>query len=284
MKSEQFLRITRLLGENAVHSLHEKHVVLVGLGAVGGMCLESLVRSGIGTIRIVDFDTVGITNLNRQILATYDSLGRLKTEVAAERVKAINPDCKLEALPLFVQQETLGQILEGDIDLVIDAIDSLNPKCSLLQEAYNRNIPVVSSMGAALRRDPFLVRKADLMDTYGCPLARAVRTNLRKRGVGRGIDVIYSPELVQFTYHRQGKKAQRTGKPSHRHRRLRPAIGAPGPEQAVGQCNAFRGRGLQSEYLKVLKNLYQESGTPQPRIALCFGRDALRDTVHHHSV
>lgn len=200
MKSEQFLRITRLLGENAVHSLHEKHVVLVGLGAVGGMCLESLVRSGIGTIRIVDFDTVGITNLNRQILATYDSLGRLKTEVAAERVKAINPDCKLEALPLFVQQETLGQILEGDIDLVIDAIDSLNPKCSLLQEAYNRNIPVISSMGAALRRDPFLVRKADLMDTYGCPLARAVRTSLRKRGVGRGIDVIYSPELVQFTY------------------------------------------------------------------------------------
>ena len=200
MKSEQFLRITRLLGENAVHSLHEKHVVLVGLGAVGGMCLESLVRSGIGTIRIVDFDTVGITNLNRQILATYDSLGRLKTEVAAERVKAINPDCKLEAFPLFVQQETLGQILEGDIDLVIDAIDSLNPKCSLLQETYNRNIPVISSMGAALRRDPFLVRKADLMDTYGCPLARAVRTNLRKRGVGRGIDVIYSPELVQFTY------------------------------------------------------------------------------------
>lgn len=200
MKSEQFLRITRLLGEEAVQSLHEKRVVLVGLGAVGGMCLESLVRSGVGNLRIVDFDTVGITNLNRQILATYETLGRPKTEVAAERVKAINPDCNLEVLPLFAQQETLSRILDGDVDLVIDAIDSVNPKCALLEEAYNRNMNVISSMGAALRRDPFLIRKADLMDTYGCPLARVVRTNLRKRGIGRGIEVIYSPELVQFTY------------------------------------------------------------------------------------
>lgn len=200
MRSEQFLRITRLLGEEAVESLHTKHVVLVGLGAVGGMCLESLVRSGIGNLRIVDFDTVGITNLNRQILATYENIGRLKTEVAEERVKSINPDCNLEVLQLFAHQETLGQILDGEVDLVIDAIDSLNPKCSLLQETYNRSIPIISSMGAALRRDPFLIRKADLMDTYGCPLARSVRTNLKKRGVGRGIEVIFSPEVVQFTY------------------------------------------------------------------------------------
>lgn len=200
MRSEQFLRITRLLGEDAVQSLHTKKVVLVGLGAVGGMCLESLVRSGIGNLRIVDFDTVGITNLNRQILATYDTLGALKTEVARKRVLSINPECNLEVLSLFVQQETLDQILEGPVDLVIDAIDSLNPKCALLQEAYKRNIPVISSMGAALRRDPFLVRKADLMDTYGCPLARQVRSNLKKRGVGRGIEVVFSPELVRFTY------------------------------------------------------------------------------------
>ncbi|MGE4585074.1 MAG: ThiF family adenylyltransferase [Sphaerochaeta sp.] len=200
MRSEQFLRITRLLGEDAVQSLHTKKVVLVGLGAVGGMCLESLVRSGIGNLRIVDFDTVGITNLNRQILATYDTLGALKTEVARKRVLSINPECNLEVLSLFVQQETLDQILEGPVDLVIDAIDSLNPKCALLQEAYKRNIPVISSMGAALRRDPFLVRKADLMDTYGCPLARQVRSNLKKRGVGKGIEVVFSPELVRFTY------------------------------------------------------------------------------------
>ncbi len=200
MRSEQFLRITRLLGEEAVEQLHEKHVVVVGLGAVGGMALESLVRSGVGNLRIIDFDTVGITNLNRQILATYDTIGKPKTEVARERIMAINPDCKVEVLELFVQHETLDQILEGPIDLVVDAIDSLNPKCALLEAAYKRNIPIVSSMGAALRRDPFLVRRADLMDTYGCPLAKQVRTNLRKRGVGRGIDVIFSPELVRFTY------------------------------------------------------------------------------------
>ena len=200
MRSEQFLRITRLLGEEPVARLHEKHVVVVGLGAVGGMALESLVRSGVGNLRIVDFDTVGITNLNRQILATYETLGKPKTEVAKERILAINPACNVEVLPLFVEHETLDEILSGPIDLVVDAIDSLNPKCALLEAAYAHNIPVVSSMGAALRRDPFLVRKADLMDTFGCPLARQVRTNLRKRGVGRGIEVIFSPELVRYTY------------------------------------------------------------------------------------
>ncbi|MGH0052885.1 MAG: tRNA threonylcarbamoyladenosine dehydratase [Sphaerochaetaceae bacterium] len=200
MRSEQFLRITRLLGEEPVERLHEKKVVVVGLGAVGGMALESLVRSGVGNLRIVDFDTVGITNLNRQILATHETVGEPKTEVARRRILAINPDCNIEVLPLFVQQETLDEILSGPIDLVVDAIDSLGPKCALLEAAYKRDIPIVSSMGAALRRDPFLVRKADLMDTYGCPLARQIRTNLRKRDVGYGIEVIFSPELVRYTY------------------------------------------------------------------------------------
>ncbi|NCC66403.1 MAG: tRNA threonylcarbamoyladenosine dehydratase, partial [Spirochaetia bacterium] len=172
MKPEQFLRITRLLGEESVQLLHQKRVVLVGLGAVGGMALEALVRSGVGNLRIVDFDTIGITNLNRQILATHDTLGKLKTEVAQARVKAINPYCNIEALPLFVQEDTLDDILSGPIDLVIDAIDSLNPKCALLQRAYERTIPIISSMGAALRRDPALIRRADLMDSWGCPLAR----------------------------------------------------------------------------------------------------------------
>lgn len=202
MASDQYLRLARLLGEEAVETLHTKHIVLVGMGAVGGMCLESLTRSGVGSIRIVDFDTVGLTNLNRQILATHQTLGKLKTEVASERIKSINPECNVEALPIFAGAETMDRIFDGPIDLVIDAIDSLNPKWNLLESAYKKGIPVISSMGAALRRNPFLVRKADLMDTYGCPLARAVRSNLRKRGVGRGIDVIFSPELVNFAYKR----------------------------------------------------------------------------------
>lgn len=200
MNADQFLRIARLLGEDVVETLHQKTVTVVGLGAVGGTCLESLVRSGIGHVRLVDFDTVGITNLNRQILATYDTLGMRKTEVAKARMLAINPDCEIEILSLFVQQETLNQVLDPKTDLVVDAIDSLGPKCALLQTAYERNIPIVSSMGAALRRDPSLIRTADLMDTYGCPLARQVRANLRKKGVGEGIRVVFSPERVRFTY------------------------------------------------------------------------------------
>src|SRR5690606_27813268 len=147
--------ISRLLGDEKGQSLHQKHVVVVGLGAVGGKCLESLVRSGDGNLRQVDFATAGITNLSRQVLATSDTLGKLKTEVAKDRIQAINPSCTVEALPLFVQAETMENILEGQVDLVVDAIDSLNPKCALLQAAYERGIPVVSSMGAALRRDPF---------------------------------------------------------------------------------------------------------------------------------
>jgi len=200
VQKEQFLRITRLLGEEAIEALHTKKIVVVGLGAVGGMCLESLVRSGVGSVCLVDFDTISITNLNRQILATHQSIGLSKIEVAKERVKAINPHCIVEALPLFVDSETVEQIFTDDVDLVIDAIDSLNPKCALLEMAYRKGVPIVSSMGAALRRNPSLVRTGDLMDTFGCPLAKQVRSNLRKRGIGRGIEVVYSPEQVLYTY------------------------------------------------------------------------------------
>ena len=200
MQKEQFLRITRLLGEETIEALHTKKVAVVGLGAVGGMCLESLVRSGIGAVRLVDFDLISITNLNRQILATHQNIGVSKIEAARERIKAINPYCIVEELTLFVQNETVEQIFTDDIDLVIDAIDALNPKCALLEAAYRKQVPIVSSMGAALRRNPAMVRTADLMDSYGCPLAKQVRSNLRKRGIGRGIDVVFSPEEVLYTY------------------------------------------------------------------------------------
>lgn len=200
MRSERFLRISRLLGDDIVENLHGKFVVIVGMGAVGGYALEALVRSGVGRLRLVDFDTVSITNLNRQLLALESTIGRSKVEVAKDRVLDINPEIQVEILDMFAHEQTLPQILEGNPDLVIDAIDSLNPKCALLQGTYQRGIPVISSMGAALRREPTLVRTADLMDTWGCPLAKQVRTSLRKRGVGRGIEVVFSPELVKYTY------------------------------------------------------------------------------------
>lgn len=200
MEPRRFLRISRLLGEQKVQSLSERFVVIVGVGAVGSYCTEALARSGVGRFRLVDFDTVGLTNVNRQLIALTSTLGRLKVEVQKERILDINPTASVEALELFAGEETVSQICGGEPDLIIDAIDSLNPKCCLLRYAWEHGLSVVSSMGAALRRDPALVRTGDLMDTWGCPLARQVRTNLRKRGVGRGIETVFSPELVDYEY------------------------------------------------------------------------------------
>jgi tRNA threonylcarbamoyladenosine dehydratase len=200
MDTRRFLRISRLIGDGPLVRLNNSFVVIVGMGAVGGYALEALIRSGVGHVRIVDFDTVGITNINRQLLATESTLGRKKVDVARQRVLDINPDVQVEALDLFAHQDTLESIFEGNPDLIIDAIDSVGPKLSLLEGAWKRHIPVVSSMGAALRRDPSLIQVADLMDTRGCPLAKQIRTKLRRRGVGRGILTVFSSEPILFDY------------------------------------------------------------------------------------
>lgn len=200
MSSQRFLRIARLLGDEALETLATCHVTVVGLGAVGSYALEVLARSGVGHLRLIDFDTVGITNINRQLLATESSLGRKKVLVARERVLDINPLAQVEALDLFAHEETLDVILAQPIDLLIDAIDSLTPKLALLERAWKQGVPVISSMGAALRTDPTRITVADLMDTRGCPLAKQVRTKLRRRGVERGIETVYSSEPVRFEY------------------------------------------------------------------------------------
>ncbi len=200
MDTRRFLRISRLLGAEPLARLNQSFVVVVGMGAVGGYALEALIRSGVGHVRIVDFDTVGITNINRQLLATESTLGRKKVEVARQRILDINPEVLVEALDLFAHHDTLEELFEGSPDLIIDAIDSLSPKLALLEGAWKRKIPVISSMGAALRRDPSLIQVADLMDTRGCPLAKQVRTKLRRRGVGRGILTVFSSEPVDFDY------------------------------------------------------------------------------------
>ncbi|WP_422481831.1 tRNA threonylcarbamoyladenosine dehydratase [Pleomorphochaeta sp. DL1XJH-081] len=200
MDKQRFLRIGRLLGEDALQTLRDSHVVIVGMGAVGSYAMEVLARSGVGHLRLVDFDTVGITNINRQLLATDSTIGQKKVLVAKERVLDINPTVQVEPLDLFAHEETLQQILEPPVDLVIDAIDSLTPKLALLEGLYRQKIPTISSMGAALRTDPSKITTGDLMDTHGCPLAKQVRTKLRRRGIGRGIFTVYSTELVNYTY------------------------------------------------------------------------------------
>jgi tRNA A37 threonylcarbamoyladenosine dehydratase len=197
---ERFSRIERLLGTERFTRLQARRVTVVGLGAVGGYVVEGLARAGIQSLRLVDFDTIQPTNINRQILALESTLGQAKSTAARDRVLQINPSCQVEALPLFTAEETLDTILNPVPDLLIDAIDSLNPKVQLLAGAYQRRIPTLSSMGAALRTDPTRIRIGDIFDTDNCPLARLVRKRLRRRGVGRGIRCIYSNEKVDFDY------------------------------------------------------------------------------------
>ncbi len=176
-------RTEMLLGCEGMRRLHEASVMIVGLGAVGGYVLEALARAGVGRLILVDFDTFETTNINRQILALSSTLGRKKTEVAAARVHDINPDCRVETLDMFVNEESLPVLLAGKVDYVVDAIDSLNAKCSLLQALSDRGIPFITSMGAALKTDPSSIKCAPLSSSKNCALARCVRRRLRKRGV-----------------------------------------------------------------------------------------------------
>ncbi len=209
MNYPRFSRITRLVGDQPFENLRRSKVCIVGLGAVGSTALEALARSGVGSFTLVDFDTVGITNINRQLLALDSTLGEYKVDVAEKRVKDINGECEINALRLFAHTDTFDHIFSQDYDLLIDAIDSLTPKLSLLEYAWTHDIHTISSMGAALKKDPTLIRTADLMDTHSCPLARQVRTRLRRRGVSRGITTVFSEELVEYDYRKPEEEIHR---------------------------------------------------------------------------
>ena len=197
---ERFSRTRCLLGTVKFEALNRSMVTIVGLGAVGGYAAEGLARAGVGRLRLVDFDTIQKSNINRQILALEDKLGRLKVKVAKERINRINPQCQVEALPLFAAEETLDEIFSPKPDILIDAIDSLNPKVQLLVGAHRQNIRTYSSMGAALRTDPSKIKTDDIMRSNHCPLAKTVRNRLRRQGVEGGIQCVYSTEKVTFDY------------------------------------------------------------------------------------
>ena len=183
MSDARLMRTKLLLGEKGITNLANSKVMIVGLGAVGGYALEAIVRAGAGHIILVDFDKFDETNINRQILALTSTIGRLKTEVAAARIKEINPDCEVETYNLFVDEKTIPGLLSQKPDFVIDAIDSLDSKCCLIEELWHCHIPFISSMGAALKIDPMLIKISSLNKTEACGLAKQVRQRLRRKGI-----------------------------------------------------------------------------------------------------
>jgi tRNA A37 threonylcarbamoyladenosine dehydratase len=193
-KNDRFARIRLLIGKEKLARLHRSKVTVIGLGAVGAQAVEALARAGVGSFRLVDFDIIRPSNINRHIWATKETLGRSKSTVALQRLKLIDPEIKVEALELFAAEETLDQIFDNKPDLVIDAIDSLNPKIQTLAGCWHRGLNVISSMGAATRTDPSKIKIADLFHTKVCPLAARVRRRLKELNVGKGITCIYSEQ------------------------------------------------------------------------------------------
>lgn len=202
-----------LLGEEKMERLRRANVLVVGLGGVGAYAAEMICRAGVGHMTIVDADTVQPTNINRQLPAVHSTVGKEKAEVLAARFKDINPDIRLTVLPVFLKDENIPELLDAArYDFVVDAIDTLAPKCHLIAEALKRRIKIVSSMGAGAKSDITQIRFADLWDTYHCGLSKAVRKRLQKMGVKRKLPVVFSteqadPEAVLLTEDERNKKS-----------------------------------------------------------------------------
>lgn len=190
---DQFSRTELLLGREGMERLARAHVAVFGLGGVGGYAAEALVRSGIGTLDLVDSDRVSLTNLNRQILATHGTLGQYKADAARERALDINPEAAISARRVFYGPDTAGEFDFSQYDYVVDAIDTVTGKLALIQQALEAGTPIISCMGAGNKLDPAAFRVADIYETSVCPLARVMRKELKRRGVKR-LKVVYSQE------------------------------------------------------------------------------------------
>ena len=210
-KKEWQQRTELLLGEEKMERLRKAHVLVVGLGGVGAYAAEMICRAGVGRMTIVDADTVQPSNINRQLPATHSVIGRPKAEVLAERFRDINPELELTVLPIYLKDEAIPELLDSAaFDFVVDAIDTVAPKCYLIYHALQQGLKIVSSMGAGAKRDITQIRFADLWDTYHCGLSqirfadlwdtyhcglsKAVRKRLQKMGMKRKLPVVFSTE------------------------------------------------------------------------------------------
>ena len=188
-------RTIRLVGEEAVERLWKSKVFVAGLGGVGSYVVEALARAGVGNFVLLDKDKVVESNINRQLVASYHTLGQLKTDVATERILSINPQAQVTCLPLFYGKETASQVDFSDCDFIADAIDNVTGKLLLAEAAFEKKISIISSMGTGNKLDPTGFRIADISKTSVCPLARVMRRELRQRGITSGYTVVYSTEL-----------------------------------------------------------------------------------------
>lgn len=194
MNEHPYTRTEMLIGRQALDVLKQASVIVFGVGGVGGYVVEVLARSGIGGIAIVDNDTVNISNINRQIIATHSTIGRNKVDVARERILDINPDCQVQTFKMFYLPENAEKITLTDYDYVVDCIDTMAAKIELIRRCHQCQVPIISSMGAANKMDPAGFSVADLSKTSMDPLAKIMRKRLRKMGITH-LKVVYSKEV-----------------------------------------------------------------------------------------
>ncbi|MBL7804430.1 MAG: tRNA threonylcarbamoyladenosine dehydratase [Saprospiraceae bacterium] len=189
-------RTELLLGAEALDKLKNTHVLVIGLGGVGSFAAEFLARSGVGRMTIIDGDTVDLTNTNRQLPALHSTVGQSKAGIMATRMKDINPELDLRVREEFLTPETVKTLITDEYDYVFDCIDSVQPKQYVIVACKQKGVRVVSSMGAGGRVDPSKVQVADLSETFNCPFAQQVRKGLKRKGVRRGVTVVFSSEIV----------------------------------------------------------------------------------------
>ncbi len=193
VSENQFDRTGLLLGDEGLGKLSSARVAVFGIGGVGGYVCEALVRSGVKTFDIIDRDKVSPSNINRQIIATHSTIGRLKVDVMKERMLSINPEASVNAYECFFIPENASSFPFGDYDYVVDAVDTVTAKIALVMECKERGVPIISSMGAGNKLDPTAFKVADIYDTKVCPLAKVMRKELKARGVD-SLKVVYSEE------------------------------------------------------------------------------------------
>jgi len=194
--SQRFDRTKLLIGEDDFVTLKESNIAVFGIGGVGSFTAEALIRAGIGRLTIIDHDIIDITNINRQIHALNSTIGQAKVEVMQNRLNDINPLAQIKAIKKFCTPDNINELLLGQYDYVVDAIDNITGKLAIIEYAINNKIPVISSMGAANKLDNQNFQVVDISETRVCPLAKVIRKELRTRGIQNGVKVVYSPDPV----------------------------------------------------------------------------------------